>query len=207
MTAIATRIGLIALVLLGAACSLPLPKDSVNQPLHTYVLEWKPAVTAPAGPANGPSLLISPPRAAAAYAGSDMLYTNGSSYELRAFALHRWADSPAHMLEPMLLGAAQHSGLFRLVVPAGTQALTDLRLDSQLLHLRQVFDADNCRVELAMRIDLVRVASGQPLGGHLFEYEVPCDQATPEGGVHTANRLVGRMMEELGPALQKLLSR
>lgn len=198
------RIGLVILILLGTGCSLPLPKGGDTPPVHTYILEWTPSGAAPTASKGSPSLLISPPRAAAAYAGSDMLYNSGS-HELNAFALHRWADSPAHMLEPLLLSAAEHSGLFRVVVPAGTRALTDLRLDSQLLHLRQVFGENSCRVELGVRIDLIRVASGQPLGGHLFDYQAPCYSATPEGGVRTANRLVGRVMEELGPVLRQLL--
>jgi len=190
-----------------ASCALPLLEgDSGSTELHTYVLEWTP-LGAPHKPSSGaPSLLISPPRAGAGYTGSDMIYVK-ESHELSRFAYHRWADSPARMLEPLLLAAIEHSGQFRQVIPAGSNALADLRLDTRLLHLRQVFDQNGCHVELGVRIDLFRISSGRALGGRELGYREACDAATPQGGVRAANRAVGHFLDELGPALSTLMAR
>jgi hypothetical protein len=73
-----------------------------------------------------------------------------------------------------------------------------------LLYLRQVFaPTGGCRVELAVRVDLLRVASGLPLGDRLFSYREPCTEATPQAGVAAANRAVAHFLEDLGPALSK----
>lgn len=187
-----------------SACALPLlPERTASMQQHRYVLDWTPATPAPTAPTGAPILLVSPIRSGAGYAGSDMIYMR-EAHELQHFAYHRWADSPAHMLEPLVVAAAKHSGRFRLVLPAGSHALTDLRLDTRLLYLRQVFSSDAaCRVELGVRVDLIRVASGLPLGEKLFSYKQPCVEATPQAGVMAANRAVADFLEDLGPALSK----
>jgi len=197
---------IVAILLLGA-CALPMV--GVQDPgiaQHRYILEWRPSQTARVPPRKAPSLLVSPIRARPPYSSSDMLYMSRAN-ELNAFAYHSWADSPAHMLQPLLVLSAEHSGLFRLVVPAGNQVITDLRLDSQLLHLRQVFESDQCRVELAIRIELNDVANANPLGSRLFDYREPCDAASPQGGMATANRVVARFLEDMPVALQAMLPR
>ena len=198
------RVLLLCLLVLPGACTLPLPGNSPAAQTHTYLLEWTPTGPARMPPASAPSLLLAPVRATAAYAGSDMLYTDGS-HELKSFAWHRWADSPARLLEPLLLDATEHSGLFRHVVPAGTRALTDLRLDTELLRLRQVFAGGKCRVELVLRIDLVQVDSGRPRGGRRLDYSEACTQPTPAGGAITANHLVGRFLDGLEKSLRELM--
>lgn len=191
-----------------ASCTLPLLQgdSGATALLHTYILEWTPP-GAPHKPASdAPSLLISPPRAGPGYTGSDMIYVK-EAHELDRFAYHRWADSPARMLEPLLLAALEHSGQFRQVIPAGSNALADLRLDTRLLYLRQVFDQNGCHVEFGVRIDLFRISSGRALGGRELGYREACDAATPQGGVRAANRAVGHFLDELGPALSTLMAR
>ncbi len=188
---------LISIPLLLAACSMSLLQpESDPMAIHIHTLEWTPTTVPAQAPPKAPALLVTPPRASAGYAGSDMIYVR-QSHELDRFLYHRWADSPARMLEPLLLRAAEQTGLFIQVVPAGTQALTDLRLDTRLLYLRQVFAASACRVELGIRIDLIGVSSGKALGNRTFTYQDACDRASPEGGVSTANRLIGRFLGEL----------
>ena len=195
--------GLLAAAMLIAGCSIPLlDSGAATPPERTYILEWTPNGPAPKVPADAPSLLISPTRAGAGYGGSDMVYVR-QAYELEHFAYHRWADSPARMLEPLVLAAAVHSGHFGLVLPAGSQALTDLRLDTRLLYLRQVFEPAGCREELGVRIDLIKVASGLPLGSRMFSYREACAEGTPQAGVAAANRAVAHFLEDLGPALSK----
>lgn len=202
------RLGaLLMIALLIAGCAIPLVGgDGVSTPRHTYLLEWAPDKPAAPSSTATHSLLVAPPRARPPYSGSDMLYMS-HEHELNAFAYHRWADSPAHMLEPLLILSAEHSGLFKLVVPAGNQVITDLRLDTWMLHLRQVFASGECHLEFAIRVELNDVATARPLGARLFSFREPCDQASPQGGMTTANRVVARFLLELQTALAKMLPR
>lgn len=194
---------LITAALLLGACSLPLMgnKGPAAQ-IHTYLLEWTPKGPAKQAPANAPVLLISPPRAAAGYTSSDLVYLK-PNHELAHFAYHRWADAPAHMLAPLLQAAAEHSGRFSAVIPSGSQARADLRLDTQLLRLRQLFTGGQCEVELALRVELIDIASGRLLGGRPFSYREPCGADTPAAAVMTANRLVGEFAEALATWLDE----
>jgi len=202
------RLGaLIAVAVMITGCAIPLVGgDAATAARHTYLLEWAADKPATLSPKATQSLLIAPTRARPPYSGSDMLYMS-SEHELNAFAYHRWADSPAHMLEPLLILSAENSGLFKLVVPAGNQVLTDLRLDTWMLHLRQVFTSGECHLEFAIRVELNDVATARPLGARLFSYREPCDQASPQGGMRAANRIVGRFLQELQTALAQMLRR
>ncbi len=190
-----------------AGCSLPLlERPAQADRTHTYTLEWQPATPAPVTPAKGPTLLIASPLPAAGYAGSAMIYME-DPLELKEFAWHRWADAPARLLEPLLLSAAERTGLFRTVVPAGTPGETDLRLETRLLYLRQVFENNRCRVEMALRATLVDNRSARILGSRDLRKSLPCASPDPRGGAITANRLVAHLMERLQVFLRDRISR
>lgn len=190
-----------------AGCSLPLlDQPPQSDKTHTYTLEWQPATPSPPAPAKGPTLLIAPPLPAAGYAGSAMVYME-DPLELKEFAWHRWADAPARLLEPLLLTAAEHTGLFRAVVPAGTPGETDLRLETRLLYLRQVFEDGHCRVEMALRATLVDNRAARILGSRDLREALPCASPDPRGGAITANRIVARLMEQLQVFLRNRLAR
>ncbi|RMG32986.1 MAG: hypothetical protein D6720_12310 [Gammaproteobacteria bacterium] len=180
-----------------SACTLPLLERTEAAPkIHIFTLEWRAAAPPPSNRAKSPSLLIATPLAAAGYGGSDMLYMD-DPFELKAFAWHRWADAPARLLEPLLLTAAERTGRFGTVVPAGTPGETDLRLETRLLYLRQVFKDDSCRVEMALRVTLVNNRSARILGTRDLQTSLPCTSPDPRGGAITANRIVAILLEQL----------
>jgi cholesterol transport system auxiliary component len=160
---------------------------------HTYFLAWQAAGNAPPGPAAGPDLLLSPMLAAPGFDGADMAYVR-TPHEIEYFAHHRWVDAPARLLEPLLVRAVEHTGLFHCVVPPGSRADVALRLDSHLLHLRQVQWPGSGELQLAVRLVLIEMASGRVLGEHVLEVNEPLEEFTPYDGVQAANRAVARLM-------------
>jgi cholesterol transport system auxiliary component len=160
---------------------------------HTYFLAWQAAGNAPPGPAAGPDLLLSPMLAAPGFDGADMAYVR-TPHEIEYFAHHRWVDAPARMLDPLLLRAAERTGLFRSVVSPGSRAEVELRLDSRLMYLRQVFRSGSGELELAVRLVLVEIANGRVLGERVVEVGRPLEELTPYGGVQAANRAVADLM-------------
>lgn len=179
-----------------------------NEPLaRTYLLEWQRGSSAPGARRTGPGLLVSPVLSTPGFDSSEMAYLR-REHEIEYFANHRWVDAPARMLEPLLVAAAEQTGLFRSVVEAGSHADVQLRLDSRLLHLQQVWRLQPSESQLAMRLALVDIASGRVIGTRTVSIREPFDERTPYGGVQAANRAVAALLsalqdflaEQLGPA-------
>jgi ABC-type uncharacterized transport system auxiliary subunit len=101
--------------LLGSACSLmpPAPADSTS--LH--LLDARPAVATTAR--RDYVLAVSAPRAAPGFDSAAMAYVQ-KAHTVDYFATHRWADTPARMLDQLLTRTMEDTGSFRAVVSAGS---------------------------------------------------------------------------------------
>jgi cholesterol transport system auxiliary component len=192
---------LLALLLQGCSSAMP-GRDS--KPVQHYLLEWQPANSQPAA-ADGPVLQITAASAAAGFDSSDMIYTR-RPHQLERFALHRWADAPARMLDPLLVKAAEASGLFSAVAAPGTPVMADLRLDTQLQHLQQHVGNDASQVELAARFTLTDMQSGRQLASRSVQLQEPA-ASVPYDGVQAANRAVATLLLELTAFLRTELPR
>jgi len=187
---------IIALSLFLGGCSLPLLQPAPQQPTRNYVLEWDgdsvPQVKAP----RRNSLLISPILSTPGFDVTDMAYMR-TPHEIEYFANHRWVDSPARMLEPLLVQAAEQSGLFRNVIETGSGADVDLRLDSKLIHLQQVCRLNPSQLQLALRVTLIEVASARVIASQTLSVSEAIEARNPYAGVEAANRAVARLLSEL----------
>lgn len=179
--------------LLAGCSTLGLPTRNV-EPARQYLLDWQPDNRSQA-PADAPVLHVSATRAAAGFTSSDLIYIR-RPHQLERFVRHRWADSPARMLDVLLVKAAERSGLFSAVTAPGSAVHARLRLKVELLHLQQVFHNGDSTLQLALRASLIDLASGRQSAARTFEYEEP-SPATPYGGVQAANRAVARWLEDL----------
>ena len=107
---------MIGAIVVITACSPLGPAPSSEAP-KVYLLQWEhPPGDEPTGQLNPacPTVLLSSPRAAPGYAGAGMAYME-EAHRIDYFAHHRWADSPARMLEPLLIHALETSGAFQAV--------------------------------------------------------------------------------------------
>ena len=98
------------LALLGTACSLwqPAPADETVR----HVLDARPAVAMLAK--RDLVLVVSTPRAAPGFDSTAMAYVQ-RPHALDHYATHRWADTPARMLGPLLMRTLEDTGSFRAV--------------------------------------------------------------------------------------------
>lgn len=156
--------------------------------------------------ANGPSILISAPTAAAGYRNANMIYVQ-QAHRLDQFALHRWADAPATMLHPLLVSAAEGSGKFRAVATPGNLVDVDLRLDATVLYLHQDFRQKPSVVELALRVTLIERSHANILASDVIRLRETADEDTPYGGVKAANRAVAQMVQQLHGYFTQQISR
>ncbi len=182
-------------------CTLPLMQPPPEEPVRSYILEWRDDTAPPGRVGTGPVLLVSPILSASGFDGSDMAYMR-MPHEIEYFARHRWVDAPARMLEPLLVAAAERSGLFRSVAETGSGVDADLRLDSKLVHLQQVCRPEPSALQLELRVTLVKLASAEVLASRTLSVSEPLAKRTPYAGVEAANRAVARLMW----ALQEFLA-
>lgn len=161
-----------------------------------YMLEWAIPETMVAPNPDGPAITVSTPIAGPGFAGSQMLYEE-QDHRLDAFAFHRWADSPANMLEPLLVQALENSGLFSAVAHDAAGVRSALRLDSEVIRLQQNFGPSDSEVEFAMRFTLVDESAGRIVATRVMTFREAAGEKGPYGGVVAANRAVDGMLSAL----------
>lgn len=181
------------LTLLLAACTGLHAPAAEN--VHLYVLDARPAPT-PATTQRDLVIAVAMPRALPGYDTAQMAYVQ-KAYELHYYAVNRWADTPAHMLAPLLAQALEHSGAFRTVVRTPGPVTADLRLDSEIVRLQQNFDTQPSRIELALHAQLTDLHSGRVLATRLFKASENASSENAYGGVVAANRALQRILDQL----------
>ncbi len=177
-------------------------------PVSRYLLEWNDtqAVSTAARNTPKPSIRLSAISAAAGFDGPQIIYVR-TPYRLEHYAYHRWVDTPARMLEPLLMRMLEGSGLFSAVVGPDTAVRANLRLDAELLHLQQVFKSDDSKsseVQLALSVSLVDIAQARLIGSRTFSITEPVTDPTPYGSVQAANRATARLLVALRNFLDRL---
>jgi cholesterol transport system auxiliary component len=179
-------------VLLAGCVGMPPPQAEAPT---TYVLDARPAQK-PARALQDVVLAVSVPRARAGYDTAQMAFVR-APYELEYFAKSRWADTPSRMLAPLLVQALEQAGGFRAVVQAPNAVPADLRLDTELVRLRQNFGTRPPQIELALRAQLVDVRSRRVLATAEFDEVEPTTREDAYGGVVAANRALQRILVRL----------
>ncbi len=151
-------------------------------------------VTSP--PETAPTLVINPPRAAAGFDSQRLIYTR-ESHQLEYFAHNEWIDTPARMLAPLIVAALSNTGTFRAVVPTPSLAAGDIKLDTEIVRLQQVFGGASSRVQFTLRAYLVDSVTRRVLAWREFDETVAATSEDPRGGVEAANRAVQNVLRAL----------
>jgi len=186
---------LVPAVLFLAGCALPGARASGEQQ-HVWLLQGDTSARA-ARPGGCPALRVALPRAAPGYGGSAMAYRE-DPLQLQYFVHHRWADAPAQMLAPVLVGALDRSGRFQAVLGPDVRARAGLLLETEDLRLEQLFAKSGSQVRLSARVSLVDLSRQHVLGTRELVVTEPAAAASPEAGAAAANRALPRFLAELG---------
>ncbi len=143
-----------------------------------------------------PALTVSTPIAAAGFGGVHIIYQR-KEYELERFALNQWVDTPAQMLAPLIVRAIEGSGGFRGVVRGSTAAVSDFRLDTEIVRLQQNFISTPSAARLTLRAVLVNTATRRIVASREFDVSVSARSEDPRGGVVAANAAVRQVLASL----------
>lgn len=160
---------------------------------HTYLLDARPVIAAE-GKKSTQILAISMPVSRPGYDTPQMAYQR-QPLELEYFALHRWADTPARMLQPLLMQALAPN--FSAVVQATGTIPGNLRLDTEIIRLQQNFTVSPSRIELTLRAQLTDVKDKRVRAVKLFDESENAESDDAYGGVIAANRALQRVLAQL----------
>jgi cholesterol transport system auxiliary component len=186
------------------ACSVL--KPAANPPPNYYALEYsRPALASSDGrtpPANAPTLIISPVRAASGFDSQRIIYVR-EPHRLEYFSHNEWIDTPARMLGPLMAASIEQSGVFRAVVMSPGSAGGDLRLDTEIVRLQQDFQTKPSTVQFTLRVYLVDEKTRKVLAWRAFDHQTAASSDDPRGGIDAANRAVQVVLEELAQFLEQ----
>ena len=200
-----------AILPLLAGCSALLSK----QPLQTttyyslQLLESK-AQAAPALNANPvlktnaklPTLVIHTPKAAAGFDTRRMMYTR-HPHQLEYFARNEWVDTPAHMLQGLMVSAIAETGHFNAVLPQYSLVKSELSLESEIVQLIQIFPSKPVipnkpsQLQFILRASIIDNATGKVVAQREFNEKVGTISNDPNGGVVAANQAVNAVLQKI----------
>jgi cholesterol transport system auxiliary component len=184
------RIALVFTALLAGCSALPSPHV---ENAHLYLLDAKPAVNM-MQPKNKQVLAIGMPTARPGFDTPQMAYQR-LPLELEYFTTHRWADTPARMLQPLMAQALEPS--FGAIVQTPGMLPADLRLDTELIRLQQDFTSKPVRIQLTLRAQLTDMKDKRVIAVKLFDESENTDSDDAYGGVIAANRALLRLLDQL----------
>jgi cholesterol transport system auxiliary component len=186
---------LVTPLLLLAACQVP-PVGGRGAPA-LYQLTLEKALPQRAAEDSGTVLLVERPQAAPGY-DTPMIAYQTEAHQLRYYSRSRWADTPSRMVEPALVEALEQSGLFQAVVSPPSTVQPDLRLVTDMLQIRQIFeDEKTSHTQLRMRLRLVDLHRDSVLGSRMLEITEPAASPDAAGGVQAANAALLHAVEEV----------
>ena len=146
--------------------------------------------------ATAPTLIVSPPHAAAGFDSPHIVYVRQAS-QLEYYAHNEWVDTPARMLAPLIVAAIEHGGAFRAVVRTPSTVAGDMRLDTEVLRLQHEFLSKPSRVRFTLRAHLVDNVTRRVLASREFDAVAAAPSEDAYGGVMAANEAVRSVLEGL----------
>lgn len=157
---------------------------------HLYLLDAQAAPTV--AEKHKQVLAVSPTTARSGYDTPQIAYLR-QPLELEYFATHRWADTPAHMIKPLLIETLTP----KYAAVAAGQVTAHLRLDTELVRLQQDFTAQPSRVQITLRAQLIDVQEKRIIAVHEFNEIEPSASEDAYGGVLAANRALSRILKQI----------
>ena len=191
-TSCRTALALAFALLLSGCTGITTPQVASE---NIYVLEALRA-TKPAQVKRNLVLAISEPQTRPGFDTPQMAYLQ-QPHELNYFVASRWADTPARMLEPLLVQAMEQADCFRAVVRTPGAVPADIRLDTELIRLQHDFVTKPSRVQLTLRAQLIDVRGLRVLAVKQFDEFENAASENAYGGVTAANQVLQRTLDQL----------
>ena len=127
--------------------------------------------------------------------------------ELNFYHYHRWAESPASMVQSALIRRLQAAGIFGDVVPYRAQKGLDYILRGTLQAMEEVDSATEVNARFALELQLVRQEDAQTVWSDRRACERPVAAKTVEAVVETLSGCVEESLDQLTRSLGEAVAR
>ncbi len=194
-TAVRRLGGMLLTALALAGCLLP--RDHAPPP-QAYLLEVGSYAPPAIRRSSGKTLLVTVPGTAPGFDSSRIAYTREPP-KLDYYNDSVWSDTLARMLLPILVQAFEKSGAFKAVVSPPSPVLADLRVDVEIIRLRQEFMVQPSQVRLTARLKVMDMKNGIVLDTQVFEVLEPAPSEDAAGAARAANAAVRKILDEMVP--------
>ena len=170
--------------------------NRTEEPMHTFALSAEiPTETQSVRPRSG-TLLVNLPRAQSGFNTQRMAYVK-RDHELNYFAVNQWAETPAHMLLPLLVKALEKTNQWEAVVQMPSPVRGDYQLIPENLLLQHEFTQEPSRVRIHLRLQLIRLKNFHVLATREFTVLENAKSDDPYGGVQAANAAAGKFLKHI----------
>ena len=149
-----------------------------------------------------PTLTINMSKANAGFDTKRMMYTR-APYQLEYFAKNEWVDTPARMLQPLMVSAIEKTGAFKAVLPIYSAVKSDFRLESEIVQLKQIFNSKPSQLQFTLRVTLIDNATNKIIANREFDELTNAKSDDPVGGVLAANQAVNTVLEKVSKFAQE----
>lgn len=196
------HLGFVAAVLSLTACTALRPATSTPPVLYSLEAQPGPAAPAASGVTTGslPTLIINQVHAAPGFDSPRLMYVQ-KDHQLAYFAQSEWVDTPARLLNPLLVTAIEKTGAFDAVVTQPASVSGDLRLDTTILRLQHNFLTSPSRVQFTLRAYLSDEKTRRVLAWREFSADAVAPSDTPQGGVAATQVVVQDVLTQLAQFL------
>jgi cholesterol transport system auxiliary component len=188
----ATVLGAMLALSLVHGCSL-LPAAPMEA--SKEVLNKMPAEV-PQRASRGALLLVFPPQARPIYDTTQMAYTT-QPYEIAYFSQHEWAETPAQMLQPLLVKTLESTHFFSAVLAPPYAGRYGYALRTEIRELIADFTSEPAALQLSLRFQLTDGAAGRILAVKEISIREPMQKKSPYAGVVAANEATAKALLEL----------
>lgn len=167
-----------------------------TQPPSAYVISATPQVY-PAQVRNRTAvLMVSVPETNPAYNTTQMAYSI-KPYQISYFSHNQWAETPAQMLQPLMVQTLQSTHHYHAVITPPYIGRYDYELSTRISRLEQDFTDRPTSMNLSIHAQLSRTATNRIVATRDFTVSVPIRHGSPYNGVLAANRAAAIILAEI----------
>ena len=152
-----------------------------------------------------PTLIINIPKASAGFDTQRMMYTR-ARHQLEYFARNEWIDTPAKMLQPLMISAIENTRTFNAVLSKQSALASDLRLESEVIKLVQNFNTKPSNVQFTLRATMIDNVTNKVIATREFDERVDAISDNPIAGVVAANLAVNQAIYKLSVFSQQTVT-
>jgi ABC-type uncharacterized transport system auxiliary subunit len=178
-----------------AVLAVALSGCGATRPTQYYVLDV-PAPPAAQSPTPYPvSLLVARPIASHLYRDDRIVYGAGP-VELGTYEFHRWAQSPADMMQDLLVSYLRASKQYRSVLRPGSNARGEFIVRSYLKSLAEI-DSPDFVARFSIHLDLYDPKQGATVWSGDYSHDEPVGSKTVTAVVEALDKNVRAGMQQL----------